>query len=250
MWENLEMIRKIGEGGMGQVWLVHDRVRGERFAAKKLRPQVFRSKDIARFYREVENLRALDHPNIVRLIDASAEGEEPGLLMEYCPGGSIDALVANGTITPPVAIELFWQVMAGLKCAHESPTGIVHRDIKPANILIGADGHAKVSDFGLSLGLRSEQKRVTTSVWYSPGFSPPEQLYDFAAVDHRGDIYSAGCLLHYMLTGRRYDVNKGLDRIAEPTRSFLAPMLAESADDRPATIAKLEVLWRDLTGGH
>jgi hypothetical protein len=53
-----------------------------------------------------------------------------------------------------------------------------------------------------------------------------------------------------MLTGRRYDVNKGLDRIAEPTRSFLAPMLAESADDRPATIAKLEVLWRDLTGGH
>jgi serine/threonine protein kinase len=246
MWDRLHLIKKLGEGGMGQVWLAYDRTRGAQFAAKQLHPHLVRPKDLARLQWEIENLKALQHPNIVRLIEASDDPGRPGYLMEYCPGGSLETAVAETSVDTARAIQLFLQVLAGLKYAHNSPGTIVHRDIKPGNILIGADGNAKLSDFGLSVVLDGEQTRVTTSNWISPGFSPPEQYHDFAGVDQRGDIYAIGSVFHYLLMTRPYDPRVSLAGVADPMKRLLELMLPERPEDRCESIEAVEDLWRRL----
>jgi serine/threonine protein kinase len=87
MWDRLEVIEKLGEGGMGEVLKVYDRSRGAVFAAKKLLPHLVKPKDHVRFKREIENLQLLAHPHIVRIVDFSSSLTQPGYLMEYCPRG-------------------------------------------------------------------------------------------------------------------------------------------------------------------
>lgn len=246
MWDRLQKIKKLGEGGMGQVWLVYDPTTGAQFAAKQLHPHLVRPKDIARFQREIENLKALRHPNIVRFVEASDDPANPGYMMEYCPAGSLDSVVHETSADSVRATALFLQIIAGLKCAHDAPGTILHRDIKPGNVLIGADGNAKLSDFGLSVVLDGEQRRVTTSNWVSPGFSPPEQYVDFVSVDQRADVYASGAVFYYLLTGTCYDPRSGLLNVNEPFRRLLERMLAERPDDRYETVDMVVENWRRL----
>ncbi|MEG4960573.1 MULTISPECIES: serine/threonine-protein kinase [unclassified Microcoleus] len=246
MWDRIKELRKIGEGGMGEVWLVYDPSRSAQFAVKKIRPTLLRNKDIARFHREIKNLRLLEHPNIVRIVDSSEDLENPGYMMEYCPDGSIDNLLPETCNNSDRAIDIYWQVASALRFSHNSPGTIVHRDIKPGNILLGADGNAKLSDFGLSIAIDSEDTRVTTSNWHSPYFSPPEQYRNFAGVDKRGDIYSLGATFYYLLTGDYYDPTIGLSKLQDPLQRFLEMHLAEDRNNRFGSIEDAEDFWQRL----
>ncbi|WP_293154327.1 MULTISPECIES: serine/threonine-protein kinase [unclassified Microcoleus] len=246
MWDRIKLLSKLGEGGMGEVHLAYDPSRAAQFAVKKLHPHLLRNKDKVRFRREIDNLRMLEHPNIVRIIDFSEDSNAPGYMMEYCPDGSIAGVVSQTCHSSEHALEIYWQIARGLKFAHNSPGMIIHRDIKPGNILLGADGNAKISDFGLSVAMESEDVRVTTSNWNSPFFSPPEQYRDFASVDRRGDIYSLGATLYYLLTGEYYDVTTGLSKLQDPLKRFLEKHLAENRDNRFNSLEEAEDFWQRL----
>jgi len=248
MWDRIKLLRKIGEGGMGEVWLVHDPSRYAQFAVKKLHSHLLRPKDVKRFEREINNLRLLEHSNIVRIIDFSKDLNAPGYMMEYCPGGSIESVLSETRNNLERAMEIYWQVADGLKFAHNAQGTIVHRDIKPGNILLGVDGNAKLSDFGLSVAMDSEDTRVTTSNsnWCSEYFSPPEQYRNFAGVDKRGDIYSLGATLYFLMTGNYYDPKNGLSQLKHPLKCFLEMHLAEDRDNRFNKIEDAENFWQCL----
>lgn len=246
MWDRVQLIKKLGEGGMGEVWLVYDPFRAAQFAAKKLHPHLLRDKDLKRFNREINNLLSLQHQNIVRIIDVSKDTNSPGYMMEYCPSGSIKNVLSETIKDSSRAVEIYWQIAQGLKFAHNSSGRIVHRDIKPENVLLGADGNAKLSDFGLSVAIHGTDERVTTSNWHSPFFSPPEQYRNFADVDQRGDIYSLGATLYYLLTGDYYDPTVGLSKLQDPLKRFLEKHLADNRDDRLDTIEDAEDFWQRL----
>jgi serine/threonine protein kinase len=231
MWARLEIIDKIGEGGMGEVLKVYDRSRGAIFAAKRLLPNLARDKDVKRFTREIENLQILSHPNIVRIVDYSPP-PEPGYLMEYCPGGSVANHAPEFHGNTALCEALFRSMCEALAFAHGTKTRIVHRDIKPGNILLGADKKYKLSDFGLSVQLEGNQPRLTSSNWFSPGFSSPEQLRNFAGADERSDVFSLGATILHMYTGVTYDA-PAVPEIPEPLARVLEVCLYRLPKKRP-----------------
>jgi serine/threonine-protein kinase len=107
---------------------------------------------------------------------------------------------------PHLVESVLKQVCLALHELHTSELRIIHRDVKPANVLIGEDGHFKLSDLGFSVSLSQEEQRVTTTSWTSQGFSSPEQIANMADVDERADVFSLGALAFFMLTGSTYDL--------------------------------------------
>ncbi len=197
MWDDYKRIRKLGQGGMGEVWLVVHNESRLPYAAKLINASLARPKDEARFQREIGALRALRHPNIVRVFDATSEGERPlGYVMEYCPDGDVGQRREFDT----------QQVVTTLTAAvvYLHARGFIHRDIKPANILFALDGTLRLADFGLVVTDDPGRGIVTTSNWVSEGFAPPEQYVDMSSVDHRADIYSIGAVWYYLLTKQLY----------------------------------------------
>ena len=203
MWEKYQTIRKIGEGGMGEVWLVQDKAQRTLAVAKKLKTSLARPKDLLRFRRELESLAGLDHPNIVKVFDVSDEPESPGYVMEYCPNGSLDDQVASGTISRTQIDSILLALLEAVKCIHQH--GLIHRDIKPGNILIAADDTFRLGDFGLVVDASPERDVITTSNWVSRGFAAPEQYRDMATVTAMADIYSVAATHYYLLRGNCFD---------------------------------------------
>ena len=242
MWKHIELLRKLGEGGMGEVWLVYHSDLGAQFAVKKLKPELMREKDFKRFQREIKYLQQLRHPNIVRIVDVSDDPAKPGYAMELCPEGSLDSNADVIRTDTDRCLRVFWEVASGLEYLHSQQPAIIHRDVKPANVLIGADGKAKVSDFGLSRSVATE--RVTSSVWVTPGFSPPEQYDNFAETDERGDLFALGATLYFLLTGNTYSLSLGLMGIdREDTRFILDRLLQREPTRRFGSVGDLTACW-------
>jgi len=200
-----------------------------------------RRKDIRRFRREASTLSRLRHPNIVRVLEVSKESEDLGYLMEHCSEGSIDGLVDRSDMADAV----FSQVSIALSHLHTRSNRIVHRDIKPANVLRGDDGRFKISDFGLAVPLDSASTRVTSSNWFSYGFSPPEQLLDMKSVDERADIYSLGALMYSILTG---SLVERLEEIPFEDLGFvygnlLSMILVADPNRRPKSVDAVVEAW-------
>jgi eukaryotic-like serine/threonine-protein kinase len=193
------IVRKLGSGGMADVYLAEDEELGRRVAIKILNDRHANDESfVERFRREAKNAASLSHPNIVSIYD---RGEAEGtyyIAMEYLDGRSLKELVvARGPLPIGDAIEFTRQVLGALRFAHRK--GVVHRDIKPHNVMADADGRLKVTDFGIARAGVSQMTEAGSIIGTAQYLSP-EQARG-AAVDQRSDLYSIGIVLYEMLTG-------------------------------------------------
>jgi serine/threonine-protein kinase len=202
---------KLGEGGMGEVYLAQHVLLRRPCALKVIRPErAGDPKNLRRFEREVQATATLTHPNTVQVYDyGHSEDGTFYYVMEYLPGLTLEALVKQaGPLPPARAIHFLRQICGALEEAHAR--GLIHRDIKPGNVMIcergGMPDVAKLLDFGLVLppagdadGDRLTQDRTVTG---TPAYLSPEQAGGEKAVDARSDIYSVGALAYFLLTGR------------------------------------------------
>ena len=191
--------RKLGAGGMADVYLAEDQELGRRVALKLLDDRHASDEQfVERFRREAQNAAGLSHPNIVSIYD---RGEAEGtyyIAMEYVEGRTLkELLVARGPSPIAIAIDYTRQILSALRFAHRN--GIVHRDIKPHNVLVDSEGHVKVTDFGIARAGAS-QMTEEGSIIGTAQYLSPEQARG-APVDQTSDLYSTGIVLYELLTG-------------------------------------------------
>ncbi|HEY0658465.1 MAG TPA: serine/threonine-protein kinase, partial [Pyrinomonadaceae bacterium] len=206
--------KKIGAGGMGEVYLAED-TRLDRKVAIKLLPADFAADEnrVRRFEQEARATSALNHPNILTVYDIGETDGAAFIVMEFLEGDELRGHLNDGAISQRKAIEYACQIVAGLSAAHER--GIVHRDLKPENIFITKDDRVKILDFGLAKlkpaaldgggGSEDETRKPLTNpgvVMGTIGYMSPEQVRGLAA-DHRSDIFSFGVILYEMLSGKK-----------------------------------------------
>ncbi|MDZ7360216.1 MAG: PEGA domain-containing protein [candidate division KSB1 bacterium] len=193
-----EILKKIGEGGMGEVYLAEDVNLHRKVAIKVLAARYTSDADFkARFLREARATAALSHPNIVTIHEVDEEQAMYYIVMEYVDGESLKELIRREPLPVARVIEIARQIGDGLGAAHRA--GVVHRDIKPGNILLNKAGQVKIVDFGLAklqgaTGLTRDGMSMGT-----PHYMSPEQIKG-EATDHRSDIFAFGVVLSEMLT--------------------------------------------------
>ena len=197
---------RIGAGAAGEIWSAQDPRIGRRVAIKFLRiPEGLTGEQRAewesRFLLEARAAGRLSHPGIVSIHDVgTASDGRPFIVMELVDGRSLDAIRQSAPRpSPERVLEWVEQIAEALDAAHRS--GVIHRDVKPANILVGADGRARVADFGIARVAESELTRDGTFVG-SPAFAAPEQLCG-AKVDGRADLFALAAVFYLLTTGRR-----------------------------------------------
>lgn len=190
---------KLGEGGMGAVYLAEDQRLDRTVAVKFLPPDIVGDPgSLERFRREAKSAARLKHPNIVTIYEFDEHEKSPFLVMEYVEGETLRQMIGKGKIPVRTAVDVALQVCEGLAKAHEA--GITHRDIKPENIVIDAEGRARILDFGVAkleghTAITTEEKTVGTFSYMSP-----EQALG-KSVDHRSDIFSLGAVVYEILVG-------------------------------------------------
>ncbi len=260
------IIELIGRGGMGDVYKAEHRVMNRIVALKVINQDLVRNRQaVERFRREVQAAARLSHPHIVTSHDAEQVGNLHCLVMEYVGGTNLaDVVKREGPLDVPRACDYIRQAAAGLQQAHEQ--GLVHRDIKPHNLMVTHGGQVKILDFGLATladvaheasGGRESPDETPSSRDSEPGhltaagtmmgtpdFISPEQAGDAHSVDIRSDLYSLGCTLYFLLTGRPpFDEGSAMDRVKAHADRETTPIDTVRADV-PAELA--EVLRRML----
>ena len=208
---NYEILDKLGEGGMGEVWRARDR-RLQRLVALKILPREVSGDPSrrARFEQEARALGALNHPNIVCIYDVGEDDGRAYLVSELVEGEPLRALLDRGALPLRKAVEIAGQMADGMAAAHA--LGIVHRDLKPENAMVTRAAQVKLLDFGLAKqsGPAPGENTATVALALSEpgvvmgtvGYMSPEQVRGEPA-DARSDIFSFGCVLYEMLTGKR-----------------------------------------------
>jgi serine/threonine protein kinase len=206
---------KLGQGGMGEVFLAHDTVLDRKVALKFL-PDIFSGdpERLARFEREAKLLASLNHPNIAAIYGLEQADGKRCLVMELAEGETLAERIAKGPLPIDTILEICIQIAEGMEAAHEK--GIIHRDLKPANIKITRENKAKILDFGLAKAFQGEVPAGDTSksptltdhmtgagvILGTAAYMSPEQAKG-KPVDKRTDIWAFGCILFECLTGRR-----------------------------------------------
>ncbi|AWM36023.1 hypothetical protein C1280_02705 [Gemmata obscuriglobus] len=207
-----ELLRRLGEGGMGDVYLARECPSGREVALKFLKhPEHYVAHQ--RFVAELRALVELEHPNVVRVHASDFMRSTPFFTMEHATGGSLsDALESDeggpNPLAPKDAVGIIRVVAGAVAAAHAK--GIIHRDLKPSNVLLFGGPRAwdklKVADFGLARRLNAEDDEnltVTTDTIGTPGYAPPEQVSRANGdIDFRADVYGLGATLYHLLTGR------------------------------------------------
>jgi hypothetical protein len=220
------VLRQLGHGGMGSVWLAEHRVMERPVALKVIHPQhLVQPGIINRFRREVVMTAKLHHPNLAAAYDAELAGNTFFLVMEYVPGEPLSRSLKDGPMAPQAACGAIRQAAIGL--AHAHAMGLVHRDVKPSNMLLTSDGVVKLVDFGLVREIDGTNSiTAQDSVMGTPDYVAPEQALDPRAATARSDIYSLGCSLYQLLTGS----------VPYPGRSLVAKLDAHRYLDPPPIV--------------
>ena len=236
------LLAKLGEGGMGEVYRAHD-TRLNRTVAIKVLPNHLANDPLARsrFVREGQALAALAHPNLVAIYDVGTANGVSFAVMELVDGETLREKLLHGRLPVRRVVDYAVQIARGLAAAHDK--GLVHRDLKPANIIVAADRHVKILDFGLAKNVDAAERGADsrpdaeTAVQTDPGmvmgtvgYMAPEQVRGLAT-DARTDLFAFGAVLYEMLTGRR----------AFERESPAETMTAIVKDDPPAMSPTLEV---------
>jgi eukaryotic-like serine/threonine-protein kinase len=228
--------RMLGTGGMASVWLAEDGRLGRQVAIKLLADSLALDPAyVSRFEREARVAARLAHPNLVNVFDFSAEPPRPYLAMEYVPGTTLAELLHDRAQARWDPETIFRQLISAL--AHVHAAGIVHRDIKPSNVLVGRDGRARLTDFGIARPSDGERLTNTGLVIGTARYIAPEVMRG-QTPDERSDLYSCGILLRDCLAGGGSSrLHQVADRLA-----------AEEPRARPASAREaLELLDRPLT---
>lgn len=246
---------KLGEGGMGEVYLAKQ-LSLERDVALKILPSRFTRENsfVVRFLKEVHYQASLDHPNIVTAYDAGEDGGVYFMAMAYVPGQTLEEwLNREGTLPEKDALLVVRQVAKALEYASVEK-GILHRDIKPANIMLTPSLHAKVLDMGLSKNtLEKQSNTLADTLMGTPNYMSPEQIDHPQDLDTRSDMFSLGMTLYHMLTGqvpfeesgylktlqrhareKLEDPRNLMPGISQGAAHLLARMLARDPEDRYA----------------
>jgi serine/threonine protein kinase len=233
-----ELIRRLGEGGMAQVYLARDVRLGREVAVKVLdRRLAERTGFRERFLREAKLAAALDHPNIVQLYDFGEEGSDLYLVMPFMTGGSLQDKLSQTPFSVNDVVNYAMQIADALEYAHGQ--GVIHRDVKPANIMLHADGRVLLGDFGLAKifdGAARPAVRDGRPDAGTPEYMAPEQIK--GQTDARSDLYGLGVVMYLLLTGRlpfsgpsSNSVMEGhLYRLAAPPRQ-LNPKVTPAVDE-------------------
>jgi eukaryotic-like serine/threonine-protein kinase len=242
-----KIVRHLGEGGMAVVYLGErdDEQFRKRVAIKMLRPGFYTPEIVDRFRNERQTLAALDHPNIVKLLDGgSTEAGLPYLVMDYVEGLPIDQYCGLHQLTAHGRLQLFLSVCDAVRYAHQNL--VIHRDLKPGNILITKDGVPRLLDFGIAKLLNPEfleTPLVTRTEWrpMTLEYASPEQVRG-EPVTEASDIYSLGVLLYELLTGGRpYSA-------AGRSRSEIERLICEQEPERPSVALGRTLARRALEG--
>jgi eukaryotic-like serine/threonine-protein kinase len=248
--ERFELEAEVASGGMGTIYRAHDRQTGGVVAIKLLRQS--HSTSTARFQREAELLRGLEHPHIVRYV-AHGDSPAPYLAMEWVFGPTLAEHLERTGVNLVEALMLGRQLTAALVAAHDA--GIVHRDLKPSNVILrnGDLAAATLIDFGIARATDSTPLTRSGTTMGTPGYMAPEQARGAKVIDDRADTFALGCLLYECVTGMR--AFSGANPLAvqtkicvadpDPPRTYcpelpssaealLTSMLAKPSRDRPS----------------
>jgi serine/threonine-protein kinase len=238
-----KLLAHLGTGGMSSVYLAEHRISGKKRAIKVLpKKRVSDKSYLDRFYLEGRAAAALNHPNVVRIYDICNDADTHFMVMEYVKGRDLyETVKAIGTLDFGEAADLVAQAAKGLSHAHEK--GLVHRDIKPANLLLTDGGEIKILDLGLALFQEDETESLTVlhneKVMGTADYLSPEQAINSHEVDHRADIYSLGCTLYYLLTGKPpFSEGTLAQRIAKH-QTAEPPALADQCPDCPEELVAI-----------
>jgi eukaryotic-like serine/threonine-protein kinase len=199
--DRYQLIKKIGEGGLAEVYQAQDMALGRMIAVKVLRPQYTRDPGfLVNFHREAQNAARLSDSYIVAVYDFGQAKGRPYIVMEWIPGADLRTMIAEqGTIPVDQAVTFGIQICSALGAAHRA--GIVHGDLKPGNILVTPTHQAKVTDFGLARALGESAMEEGEVVWGTPAYFAPEQASGDRVLPAT-DVYAIGIILYEMLTGR------------------------------------------------
>ena len=243
-----ELIRELGRGGMGTVWLAQRADRQfEKFVAIKLLKRGTDTDEVLRRFRaEREILARLEHPNIARLIDAGTTDDElPYFVMEYVDGIRLTDFVRERQPTLRQRLQLFLRICSAVQLAHQNL--VVHRDLKPGNILVTADGEPKLLDFGIAklLGTGGEAWEITVAGHdrLTPSCASPEQVRG-EPVTTVSDVYSLGALLYELLTER--PAHRFGEK--EPTPTEVSRVVCDEEPVRPSAATVAPEMRRHLRG--
>ena len=199
--ERYEILKRLGEGGMGAVYKARDRELERLVALKVIRPELAGNPDILRrFKQELILARQVTHKNVIRIFDLGMGEGRKFITMDYIEGRDLKSiLVERGKLPPEEAVPIIRQVCRGLEAAHAE--SVVHRDLKPQNIMVDAAGRVWVMDFGLARSMEMAGLTRTGALMGTPDYMSPEQARG-EKVDARSDVFSLGIIFYEMLTGR------------------------------------------------